>query len=53
MWSLLGNPCVHVPIGRGANGMPVGVTLVGPRWADAATLAAAWLLESRVEATIE
>jgi amidase len=53
MWSLLGNPCVHVPIGRGASGMPVGVTLVGPRWADAATLAAAWLLESRVEATIE
>lgn len=53
MWSLLGNPCVHVPVARGTGGMPVGVTLVGPRWADAATLAAAWMLESRVEPTIE
>jgi amidase len=49
MWSLLGNPCVHVPVGSGAGGMPVGVTLVGPRWADGATLAAAWMLESRIE----
>jgi Asp-tRNA(Asn)/Glu-tRNA(Gln) amidotransferase A subunit family amidase len=45
MWSLLGNPCVHVPLGTGANGMPVGVTLIGPRWGDAATLAAAQMLE--------
>ena len=51
LWSLLGNPCVHVPLTRGAAGMPVGVTLVGPRWADAATLAAARLLESRSEPT--
>ncbi|GAA4031666.1 amidase [Actimicrobium antarcticum] len=41
MWTLLGNPCVHVPLGTGANGMPVGVTLIGPRWGDAQTLAAA------------
>jgi amidase len=45
MWSLLGNPCVHVPLATGANGMPVGVTLIGPRWCDAATLAAAQMLE--------
>jgi Asp-tRNA(Asn)/Glu-tRNA(Gln) amidotransferase A subunit family amidase len=45
MWSLLGNPCVHVPLASGANGMPVGVTLIGPRWGDAATLAAAQMLE--------
>jgi amidase len=51
MWSLLGNPCVHLPTGLGASGMPVGVTLVGPRWADAATLGAAWMLESQVEPT--
>jgi amidase len=51
MWSLLGNPCVHLPTGLGASGMPVGVTLVGPRWSDAATLGAAWMLESQVEPT--
>jgi amidase len=45
MWSLLGNPCVHVPVGTGGSGMPVGVTLIGPRWSDAATLAAAQMLE--------
>jgi Asp-tRNA(Asn)/Glu-tRNA(Gln) amidotransferase A subunit family amidase len=45
MWSLLGNPCVHVPIATGPTGMPVGVTVIGPRWADARTLAAAALLE--------
>jgi Asp-tRNA(Asn)/Glu-tRNA(Gln) amidotransferase A subunit family amidase len=45
MWSLLGNPCVHVPLSTGASGMPVGVTLIGPRWSDAATLAAAQMLE--------
>lgn len=46
MWSLLGNPCVHVPQGMGPGGMPIGVTLIGPRWADASTLAAANLLEN-------
>lgn len=45
MWSLLGNPCVHVPITTGSTGMPVGVTVIGPRWADAHTLAVAALLE--------
>jgi Asp-tRNA(Asn)/Glu-tRNA(Gln) amidotransferase A subunit family amidase len=45
MWSLLGNPCVHVPLGAGAGGMPVGVTLIGPRWSDARTLAVAHVLE--------
>lgn len=45
LWTLLGNPCVHVPCGIGAHGMPVGVTVVGPRWADARTLAAAHVLE--------
>lgn len=45
MWTLLGAPCVHVPSGTGGHGMPVGVTVVGPRWADARALAAAQLLE--------
>ena len=45
MWTLLGNPCVHVPLGNGSNGMPIGVTVIGPRWGDAQTLAIARALE--------
>ena len=45
MWTLLGNPCVHVPTGTGAHGMPVGVTLIGPHRGDARALAAAQALE--------
>ncbi|NUA28892.1 amidase [Cupriavidus basilensis] len=45
MWTLLGNPCVHVPAGTGAHGMPVGVTLIGPHRGDARVLAAAQALE--------
>ncbi|MBV6271312.1 amidase [Alcaligenaceae bacterium CGII-47] len=45
MWSLLGNPCVHVPTGYGAADMPIGVTLIGPMRGDARTLSAAYTLE--------
>lgn len=45
MWSLLGNPCVHVPVGTGQDGMPIGVTLVGRTFHDAQVLAAAHALE--------
>lgn len=48
LWSLLGVPCVHVPTGVGSHGMPVGVTVIGPRWRDAKALSAAWQLESAV-----
>lgn len=41
MWALLGVPCVHVATGVGMQGLPVGVTVIGPRWGDAQTLAAA------------
>lgn len=41
MWTLLGVPCVHVPTGVGAHGLPVGVTVIGPRWADDRALAVA------------
>lgn len=44
-WTLLGNPCVHVPTGTGAYRMPVGVTVIGPCWADWLTLSAAHALE--------
>ncbi|MDY7575582.1 amidase [Actimicrobium sp. CCI2.3] len=48
LWTLLGNPCVHVPTGLGTTGMPIGVTLIGPRWGDAQTIAAARELERQL-----
>ncbi len=49
MWTLLGVPCVHVPTGVGMQGLPVGVTVIGPRWGDAQTLAAAERLHRSVQ----
>ncbi len=34
IWSLLGWPCLHVPMGLSASGLPVGVQLVGPYESD-------------------
>jgi Asp-tRNA(Asn)/Glu-tRNA(Gln) amidotransferase A subunit family amidase len=45
-WTLLGVPCLNLPVGEGPNGLPVGVQLVGRRDDDAALLAvAAWLMQ--------
>jgi len=44
MWTLLHVPCVAIPAGRGAGGLPVGVQLVGPRMTDARLLAIARVL---------
>ena len=41
MWTLLHVPCVNIPGATGLNGLPVGVTLVGPRLGDTRLLAAA------------
>jgi Asp-tRNA(Asn)/Glu-tRNA(Gln) amidotransferase A subunit family amidase len=41
MWSLLHTPCINVPGLVGPAGMPVGVTLTGPRYEDRKVLAAA------------
>jgi len=41
MWTLLHVPCVNIPAGRGALGLPVGIQLVGPRLSDARLLAIA------------
>lgn len=48
LWTLLGVPCVHVPTGVGTKGLPVGVTVIGPRWGDAQALAAAHFLQHRL-----
>jgi len=44
MWTLLHGPVVHVPVGHGPHGLPVGVTVVGDVGSDRATLRAAeWI----------
>ena len=41
IWSLLHVPCVNIPGFRGPAGLPVGVTVTGPRFTDRAVLAVA------------
>ena len=46
MWTLLGVPAVSVPLLTGADGMPIGVQVVGRCGDDARVLRAAkWLWE--------
>jgi Asp-tRNA(Asn)/Glu-tRNA(Gln) amidotransferase A subunit family amidase len=45
LWTLCGMPSLSVPLMRGANGLPLGVQLVGPRHGDARLLRTArWLV---------
>ena len=44
IWTLLHVPCVNVPGWRDAQGLPVGLTLTGPRFADRRVLAVAQAL---------
>lgn len=44
IWTVLHAPCVNVPGLKGPNGMPVGVTMTGPRFRDRRVLEAARLL---------
>ncbi len=47
LWTMLGLPSVSLPLLQGANGLPLGVQLVGPRHGDARLLRTArWLAES-------
>ena len=39
LWSYLGLPCASLPRGRGPNGLPLGIQLVGAAGKDAAFLA--------------
>ncbi len=38
LWTLCGMPAISLPLMRGANGLPMGVQLVGPRYGDARLL---------------
>ena len=47
LWTMLGLPAVSLPLLQGANGLPLGVQLVGPRHGDGRLLRTArWLAES-------
>lgn len=45
-WSLLGWPCVHLPLAEAANGLPLGVQCVGKPGKDLALLAWAEVLHA-------
>jgi Asp-tRNA(Asn)/Glu-tRNA(Gln) amidotransferase A subunit family amidase len=46
-WSLAGLPAISLPLLRGAQGLPIGVQLVGPRGGDGRLLSvAAWLADA-------
>jgi Asp-tRNA(Asn)/Glu-tRNA(Gln) amidotransferase A subunit family amidase len=46
--NLTGMPATSVPAGFGDDGLPVGIQVMGPRWADATTLSAAAAFEQLV-----
>jgi len=46
LWTLMGTPCVNVPGLTDASGLPLGVQVIGRFGADAATLEAAYFVET-------
>ena len=40
LWTLLHVPCLSLPVMTGEKGLPIGLQLVGPRYADARVIAA-------------
>jgi Asp-tRNA(Asn)/Glu-tRNA(Gln) amidotransferase A subunit family amidase len=51
-WTLLGNPCVNVPMGKSANGLPLGLQLVGPIGSDMELLAWAGWMNERINRNV-
>ena len=49
MWTLLGSPCISLPMGLGSNGMPLGLQLIGPMRDEEALFRAARWVEEAVE----
>ncbi|MBZ5694335.1 MAG: amidase [Acidobacteriia bacterium] len=47
--NLTGNPAISVPCGFTAEGLPVGLQLIGPRWGEARLLAIALAYEEATE----
>ena len=48
LWTLLGMPAITLPLMQGANGLPLGVQLVGRKGYDARLLRTARWLEKKV-----
>jgi Asp-tRNA(Asn)/Glu-tRNA(Gln) amidotransferase A subunit family amidase len=48
VWTLLGVPCLNLPVGSGPSGLPVGVQLIGKRHLDAQLLALGKYLAQRL-----
>ena len=48
LWTLAGMPALTLPLMNAANGLPIGVQLVGPRHGDARLLRTARWLARRV-----
>jgi Asp-tRNA(Asn)/Glu-tRNA(Gln) amidotransferase A subunit family amidase len=48
VWTLLHVPVVHLPVGHGPHGLPVGISVVGSIGADRATLRAADWMHARL-----
>jgi Asp-tRNA(Asn)/Glu-tRNA(Gln) amidotransferase A subunit family amidase len=44
LWTLMGNPCVNVPVLK-VGGLPIGVQVIARFGNDPVALAAAWFLE--------
>jgi amidase len=49
-FNLLGSPAVSVPVGKSAEGLPIGVQVIGRPWEDEAVLAVAEKIEDAVGA---
>ncbi len=47
-WTLLGLPCVHLPVARGTNGLPTGIQLVGRFGDDCRLLAIAEWVQGKL-----
>lgn len=50
LWTLCGMPALNLPLMHGANGLPLGAQLVGPRYGDARLLRTARWVVARVAA---
>jgi Asp-tRNA(Asn)/Glu-tRNA(Gln) amidotransferase A subunit family amidase len=53
IWTLLGLPCISLPLARGPNGLPVGLTVIGRRGDDSHTLAAAQWIHAHAAAKFD
>jgi amidase len=52
IWTLLGVPCISLPVGAGPGGLPLGIQLVGPVGGDARLLAVAAHVERALVAAL-